>query len=380
MSTGLLESLLNTQSQTPTPAGQKMQVVMVPYDHILRNPENKIYIIGDISQLMEDIRLNGVRQPLEVIRWANGYKLIGGERRLTACKQLLAEGDKRFESLPCIIRDSKGEVDDKIALITANATARELTDGERVAQYAALKDALTEKKKAGKLEGKVRDELCRILGLSAGVAARLNVIATCENEHIRHQLNVGEITITQAYEAARDYARYTGQESDPEEPRNAPSEPPKTASSETLPKEHTESATQTSAGLDIPAKDREILERAAKSVSPYAQPVQPAANPAAKQEEPRGYNTLYKLAEKMLRDDAPWTMGWEDVQFRLSYYNQPLPAGATLWKRTDDTRKWAEQPCDDYAIILQDGKFFTCGWIGFHSGITDILTKYFDLK
>ena len=377
MSTGLLSSFLNAQPDAP--AGQ-MQVDMLPIGFIMRNPENKIYVIGDIQRLKDDIRENGVRQPLEVIRWANGYKLIGGERRLTACKQLLEEGDERFSSLPCVIVESKGELEDKISLITSNATARDLTDGERVAQYEALKDALTQKKKEGKLDGKVRDELCRILGLSAGAAARLNVIATCENEHIKHQLNVGEISLMQAYHAAQDYARYTGKASEPEEPEKAPAEPQKAATPETLPKPTTETVTRPITKLNIPANDLEILERAAKSVSPYAQPVPPAAKPAADAEEPRGHSTLQKLAEKMLREDAPWTMAWEDVQFRLSYYNQPLPGGATLWKRTDNTRKWAEQICDDYAIILQDGKFFTCGWIGHHSGITDILTKYFELK
>lgn len=72
---------------------------MLPREYIMRNPDNKIYVVGDIDKLKEDIRLNGVRQPLEVIRWANGYKLIGGERRLTACEELAKEGDTRF--LPC---------------------------------------------------------------------------------------------------------------------------------------------------------------------------------------------------------------------------------------------------------------------------------------
>lgn len=82
MSTGLISDLLNIQPQTSTPAGS-MQVKMLPCEYIMRNPDNKIYVVGDIDKLKEDIRLNGVRQPLEVIRWANGYKLIGGERRLT---------------------------------------------------------------------------------------------------------------------------------------------------------------------------------------------------------------------------------------------------------------------------------------------------------
>ena len=46
-----------------------MQVKMLPCEYIMRNPDNKIYVVGDIDKLKEDIRLNGVRQPLEVIRW-----------------------------------------------------------------------------------------------------------------------------------------------------------------------------------------------------------------------------------------------------------------------------------------------------------------------
>ena len=380
MNTGLLSSLLNAQSQTPTPAGQKMQVVMVPRELIMANPDNKkIYIVGDVSGLKDDIRENGVRQPLEVIRWANGYKLIGGERRLTACKQLADEGDKRFESLPCLILDSKGPEDDKINLITANATARDLTDGERVAQYEALKDALTLKKKRGELKGKVRDECCRILGLSSGAAARLNVIATCENETIKLRLMAGEIGLMEAYRYAQDYAQYTKQKETPEEPE----ETPKAASVETLPKnpDYDEWNLPPECRAAVEKDHREEAEKhAAKSAAKPVEPAKPAANSAAKTEEPRGFESLYKLAEKMLRDDAPWDVYRQDPIWGLTYYTQDLPGGAKLYKRVDETRRKAGQTCDDYAIILQDYKFHTCGWISFYSGITNILARYFDLE
>ena len=64
MSTSLISDLLNIQPQTSTPAGS-MQVKMLPCEYIMRNPDNKIYVVGDIDKLKEDIRLNGVRQPLE---------------------------------------------------------------------------------------------------------------------------------------------------------------------------------------------------------------------------------------------------------------------------------------------------------------------------
>lgn len=438
MNTGLLGSFLNPQSQNTDPAGP-MHVEMLPISYIMPNPDNKkIYIVGDVERLKDDIKANGVRQPLEVIRWAHGYKLIGGERRLTACKQLAAEGDERFTTVPCIIVESKGELEDKISLITANATARDLTDGERVAQYEALKDALTKKKQDGKLEGKVRDELCRILGISTGAAARLNIVATTQNETIKERLRDGEIGFMQAVKDAQDYARFMGQASEDPEPE----EPPKAAPAETLPKtvpeypewllesakevceiEWVKNAPDFTADALIKSKggvcgrilthgfvdfDRNKIrfwgyekgdysftwakfvrfciekgiapeKHAAKSAAKPVEPAKPAANPAAP-EEPKGHGTLYKLACKTLQDDAPWDMVWNDVEFQLVYYSQLLPGGATLWKRVDKTRQDAGQPCEDYAIILQDHSFYTCGWISYYAGMPDILTKFFELK
>lgn len=534
MSASLLNGLMNAQSQTATPAGQQMQVVMIPSRNIIPNPENfEIYTLGDMENLRDDIRQNGLRQPLEVIPVEgepDHYMLISGHRRWAACSILSTLGDTRFDSLPCLIRESHGKLDDRIALITANATARDLTDGERLAQYEALKDALTKKKAAGQLEGKVRDEVCRILGLSTGAAARLNVIASCENEVIKERLKGGEIGLMEAYRSAQDYARFMG--AAPEEPEQK-EEPAETAlkSAPEFPKWVIESAKEvcemnlfkkcsefTAKGLSaiiaesgmcgkslktgfvdfrrdkirfwkdgnedftftwaefvklcveqkiahakepaetVPvnpdyAEQKSTLEAVAmvekaheeqrKVQTDAPQPVVSKSTPLPSvyngqrcdyssshqceneaglkhfikhgeihgcawcchecknkdtceyscayafkgketQEQPReqarGRDTLHKLAEKTLEANAAWELEWEDVRFRLAYYKQPLPGGATLWKRIDTTREDAGQTCDDYAIILQDNSFFTCGWIGFYSGITDILTDYFELK
>lgn len=380
MSTGLLNSLMNAQSQTATPAGQQMQVVMIPSRNIIPNPDNdEIYTIGNMDSLKDDIQQHGLRQPLEVIPVEgepNRYMLISGHRRWAACGILSACGDSRFDALPCLIRESHGKLDDRIALITANATARDLTDGERLAQYEALKDALTKKKAAGQLEGKVRDEVCRILGLSTGAAARLNVIASCENEVIKERLKAGEIGLMEAYRSAQDYARFMG--ATPEEPEQ------KEEPAETVP------VNPDYAEWKLPPEAIAMVEKAhaeqkraqndapKPTASPYrAEPVEIHEPP---KEQPHGRDTLHKLAEKTLGANAAWELEWEDVRFRLAYYKQPLPGGATLWKRIDTTREDAGQTCDDYAIILQDNSFFTCGWIGFYSGITDILTDYFELK
>lgn len=380
MSTVLLNGLMNAQSQTATPAGQQMQVVMIPSRNIIPNPDNdEIYTIGNMDGLKDDIQQHGLRQPLEVIPVEgkpDRYMLISGHRRWAACGILSACGESRFDALPCLIRESHGELDDRIALITANATARDLTDGERLAQYEALKDALTKKKAAGQLEGKVRDEVCRILGLSTGAAARLNVIASCENEIIKEHLKAGEIGLMEAYRSAQDYARFMG--AAPEEPEQ------KEEPAETVP------TNPDYAEWKLPPEAIAMVEKAHEeqrkaqndapkpTASPYrTKPVEIQEPP---KEQARGRDKLHKLAEKTLGENAAWELEWEDVRFRLAYYKQPLPGGATLWKQIDTTREDAGRPCDNYAIILQDNSFITCGWIGFHSGITDILTDYFELK
>lgn len=438
MSTGLLNSLMNAQSQTATPAGQQMQVVMIPSRNIIPNPDNdEIYAIGNMDGLKDDIRQHGLRQPLEVIPVEGDpdrYMLISGHRRWAACGILSACGDSRFDSLPCLIRESHGKLDDRIALITANATARDLTDGERLAQYEALKDALTKKKAAGQLEGKVRDEVCRILGLSTGAAARLNVIASCENEVIKERLKAGEIGLMEAYRSAQDYARFMGAAPEEPERKEEPAETvpvnpdyaeqksPLDAVAMLVKKAHEEQRkAQTDAPQPVVSKNTplpsvyngqrcdysasHLCENEAglkhfikhgeihgcagccksclnKDTCEYSCAYASKSKDTQEQlkEQARGRDTLHKLAEKTLAASAAWELEWEDVRFRLAYYKQPLPGGATLWKRIDTTREDAGQTCDDYAIILQDNSFFTCGWIGFYSGITDILTNYFELK
>ena len=196
MSKGFSINDILGDTKANAPAGQKMQVVMLPAADIEPNPENSIYEIGDVSMLKADIAERGLRSPLEVLPAKGGrYMLIAGHRRWTACRALTAEGVAGFEVLPCVIRQSQGEDDDLIALITSNATARELTDGERLRQYIALKQALERKKAAGSLGGRVRDEMSRITGDGTGTLGRLNAIANNCVPEVLAMVERGEITM-----------------------------------------------------------------------------------------------------------------------------------------------------------------------------------------
>lgn len=408
MSTGLLDCLLNTQSKTAIPAGQKMQVVMIDRGQLHRNPDNRIYIIGDVSRLKEDIRANGIRQPLEVVELPfGGYKLISGERRLTACEELAKEGVEGFDMLPCVIRESKDADDDKIALITANATARDLTDGERLAQYEALKEVLTRKKHFGQLQGKVRDELCRILGLSTGAAARLNAIAENCDENVKRQLRDGEITLMGAYRYAQAViADKTADIKMPETVRENPQLfESKEDTLETLPKEGpvctkkstslshaaTAAENQTAATHKVQgAQGPGMVTESAVSVPEHKEDV-PAPAPVTSTtyttgknstSEPRGRATLLALAEKTLNEKGGWIFDRDLWKFKLDFYKKELPGGAMVW-RLDDTQRDAVglAPGEHvrYAIIYKSGDFFTTGWESYGDA-EESLIRYLDLK
>lgn len=201
-----IKSILGDQSQPRQ--GQRLDVVMIPIESIRPNPRNtEIYLIGDVSSLAEDIKANGLRQPLEVVRDGSAYRLIGGERRWTAMKSLQEGGDFRFDAVPCIIRPAGSEDDELLDLITANSTARELTDGERLAQYEALKEIFERKKAAGEFEGRVRDKLVEVTGMSAGALGRMNAIsANCTGE-VKQMLRDGRATLTKCYEASKLWPR-----------------------------------------------------------------------------------------------------------------------------------------------------------------------------
>lgn len=438
MSTGLLNGLLSVQPDDP--AGPGMRVVMIDRKNIITNPDNrKIYRIGDVSRLKEDIKTNGIRQPLEVVELDGGnYKLIGGERRLTACEELAKEGDTRFGALPCVILKLKYDDDDKIALITANATARELTDGERLAQYEALKEILTRRKKNGQLQGKVRDELCRILGLSTGAAARLNAIAENCGDDTKRELQAGEITLMGAYRRAQEIiaermAQLTSwlQEVDKSPKPDKPvCEKPvvfdcKPEPSVTIPKQEQEypewviesakevcaldwvkSAPMFTAEALVAAKggacgrslQNGFVDFDSRKVRFWwsghgeycftwagfvkfcvekglaEKPTKTHGLPE-KPAESRGKDTLRKLAEKELSQKALWTFDRNLFIYQLDFYKHSLPGGAELYRMEDSQNDGHTR----YAIILQDYKFFTSGWEPYEEAI-ESLVRYLNLK
>lgn len=198
--------ILGGQSKPTAPAGLKMQVVMLPAADIEPNPENSIYEIGDVEPLKESLAKEGVRNPLEVLPARNGkYMLIAGHRRWTACRELTSDGVAGFDLVPCVIRSYQSHDDEVLSLITSNITNRELTQGEKLRQYEALKKIVAKKKADGKIKGRVRDEVARIMGRGTGSVNRLEAISGNCVPEVRFMYERGEITEARAYECSKLY-------------------------------------------------------------------------------------------------------------------------------------------------------------------------------
>ena len=145
-----INGILNTAS------GSKMKITSVPIEDIVRNEQNE-YSIEGIDSLAASIHDVGLRQPIEVKRLPDGtYQLIGGERRLTAMKKLLEEGDTRWQMVPCVVSNPpeldlpiSDELKELYALTTTNAEQRSKTDHDKMLDIQAMRRIYTALKDAG---------------------------------------------------------------------------------------------------------------------------------------------------------------------------------------------------------------------------------------
>lgn len=84
----------------PLSVGEKSAVVLIPADQLCPHPDNPRKNLGNLTELADSIKANGILQNLTIVPKAEGgYTVVIGHRRLAAAK--LAG----LEVLPCIIAD-----------------------------------------------------------------------------------------------------------------------------------------------------------------------------------------------------------------------------------------------------------------------------------
>lgn len=149
------------------------KVEYISLDKLIPNPKN-FYNLVDIDGLAEDILINGLNSSL-IVRpiQKDKYELVGGHRRYTALKKLVDNGEKKFNIIPCVVKNLS-DLDTEIVLIMDNAQTRELSELEKLEQVNRLQNLYKQKKKNGEKVGTIRKIIADNLKMSETQVQRYN--------------------------------------------------------------------------------------------------------------------------------------------------------------------------------------------------------------
>lgn len=200
--TSLMSDASRQASERP-----KYEAVRLPIGKLYPDPANrKVYGVEKIEELADSIELAGGVMHNLVVREpdADGrYQIISGERRWTACKHLVEQGKEQYSEVGCLIEHVHDEDTLQLMLVLANSTARQLTDAEKMRQAEALTAVLTRMRKEGKVQGRVRELVGKMLKATSGQLARYHAIQANLQGGLRDRFERGEVGVSVAYEASK---------------------------------------------------------------------------------------------------------------------------------------------------------------------------------
>lgn len=200
--TSLMSDASRQASERP-----KYEAVRLPISKLYPDPANaKIYSVDSIEELADSIELAGGVLHNLVVREQDTdgrYQIISGERRWTACKYLVEHGKEQYGEVGCLIEHVHDEDTLQLMLVLANSTARQLTDAEKMRQAEALTAVLTRMRKEGKVQGRVRELVGKMLKTTSGQLARYHAIQANLQGGLRDRFERGEVGVSVAYEASK---------------------------------------------------------------------------------------------------------------------------------------------------------------------------------
>jgi ParB family chromosome partitioning protein len=186
-----------------TPKENKREIKLIRYDRLIASPDN-FYDTNDIDNLKRAILIaGGVRQNLIVQPEEAGmYTVISGHRRLKAVRELILDDKEDIpDNLPCEIEEDPDMAD--LLLITTNSTARELKAWEKVEQFERTERLYEKWKSEGKVSGKKREILAKMLGESKTGIARIQAIKNNLQQYFMQEFQCGHLGMSIAYEISK---------------------------------------------------------------------------------------------------------------------------------------------------------------------------------
>lgn len=200
--TSLMSDASRQASERP-----KYEAVRLPISKLYPDPANrKVYGVEKIEELADSIELAGGVMHNLVVREVDAdgrYQIISGERRWTACKHLVEQGKEQYREVGCLIEHVHDEDTLQLMLVLANSTARQLTDAEKMRQAEALTAVLTRMRKEGKVQGRAREIVGKMLKMTSGQLARYHAIQANLQGGLRDRFERGEVGVSVAYEASK---------------------------------------------------------------------------------------------------------------------------------------------------------------------------------
>lgn len=180
------------------------KIKQIPLEHIATNAQN-FYSMDKIAELADSIRMVGLMHPISVVPDGDRYRLVSGHRRLAAYR-LLNEEDLpgKWRKIPAIVVRSLDYLEETLALITANSTARELTYREKLEQEKILRETLLAMKAAGtEIPKNLGQYIADQIGVSRNEVSRMHSVNENLIPEARAKVDAGEMTAQQAYELSR---------------------------------------------------------------------------------------------------------------------------------------------------------------------------------
>ena len=206
--TAIGDILAETLKKVPNldTAGRE-QIEYIDIEKIMPDPNN-FYSLDGIEELMSNIELIGLQQPLRVREAPDDMGkviVVSGHRRREAISRLVAEGKTQLREVPCI--REHGEASSalqELRLIYANADTRTMTSADLSRQAERVESLLYELKEEGyEFPGRMRDHVAEACKISKSKLARLKVIREGLITDYLEQWQAGKIDEAPAYELAR---------------------------------------------------------------------------------------------------------------------------------------------------------------------------------
>lgn len=187
--------------------GGRAQIEYLDIDLLDEDPRN-FYDLSKIDELAANIEMFGVLQPIRVrpAEVQGRYVVESGHRRRAAVRMLVAEGQEKFRSVPCIVTHVHMSLAlQELLIICNNRDNRVMTPAAISKEAERVEELLIElKEKEGvKFPGRMRDLVADICQVSKSKLSRLKVIRENLEESWRVGYEKGKLAESAAYALAQ---------------------------------------------------------------------------------------------------------------------------------------------------------------------------------